>query len=87
MIHYIFMIKQKSGDALLKNNRRRTNKFKSNLNEITTGDPKHKSKGQLDTIKDVKNLCDSKQKIINLFNDSARIRSEASYKIKQDETK
>ena len=41
---------------------------------------------QLDTIKNVKNLYDSRQKIVNLFNDSANIRSEAIYKTKQDGT-
>ena len=28
--------------------------FKSKLNKITTGNPKHKSKDQLDTIKNIK---------------------------------
>ena len=30
--------------------------FKSKLNEVTTGNPRHKSKYQLDTIKNVENL-------------------------------
>ena len=33
--------------------------FKSKLNEITTGNRKHKSKDQLDTIKNIKNLNNS----------------------------
>ena len=39
------------------------------------------------TIKNVKNLYDSRQKVINLLNDNAKFRSEAIYKSKQDETK
>ena len=62
-------------------------KFKSELNEITSGNPKHKSEKQSYTIKNVRNLYDSRQKIINLLNDNAKIRSEAIYKSKQNETK
>ena len=38
--------------------------FKSKLAEITTGNPKHKSKDQLDTIKNIKNLFNSREKVI-----------------------
>ena len=38
-------------------------------------------------IKNVKNLYISRQKIIDLLNDNSRIRSEAIYQSKQDETK
>ena len=54
-------------------------KFKSRLGEITSGNSKHKRQYQLDTIKSVKNLYDSRQKVMNLFNDNAKIRSEAIY--------
>ena len=43
-------------------------KFKSDLNEITRVDPKHKSKDQLHTIKNVNNLHDLRQKNIDLLN-------------------
>ena len=39
------------------------------------------------TIKNVKNIYDSRQKVINLLNDNAKFRSEAIYKSKQNETK
>ena len=39
------------------------------------------------TIKNIKNLDDSRQKIINLLNDNSKTRSEAIYKSKQNETK
>ena len=45
--------------------------FKSKLNEITTGNPKHRSKDQLDTIKNIKNLCNSRDKTIKLYNNYA----------------
>ena len=72
----------KNGNILLKNTEEEQNKFKSSLREITSENPKHKEKYQLDTIKSVKNLYDSRQKIIDLFNDSAKIRSEALYETK-----
>ena len=47
----------------------------------------YKSQKQLYTIKKNKNLYDSRQKIIDLLNDNSKIRSEAIYKSKQNETK
>ena len=41
---------------------------------------------QLYTIKDFKNLYDSKQKNIDLLNDNSKIRSEIIYKSKQNRT-
>ena len=38
-------------------------------------------------MKNVRNLYDSRQKVINLLNDNVKIRSEAIYKSKQNETK
>ena len=60
--------------------------FKKELGQITSGNPKHKEQYQLETIKSVKNLYNSRQKFIDLFNDSAKIRSEAMYRSKQNET-
>ena len=59
--------------------------LKSGLRKITEN-PKYKEKYQLYTTKNAKNLRDPRQKVINLGNDYARIRSEAVYKSKQDET-
>ena len=42
---------------------------------------------QLYTIKNVKNLYDSRQKIIDLFNNYSKIKSEPIYRSKHDETK
>ena len=62
-------------------------KFKSSLGQMTLGNSEHKGNYQKDAIKNAKNLYNSRQKVIDLFNDSAKIRSEAIYKSKQNETK
>ena len=51
--------------------------FKKGLCWITSGNHRYKEKNQLDTIKSVKNIYNSRQKIIDIFNDSSKIRSEA----------
>ena len=51
------------------------------------GNPKHKNEMQLYTIRNVKNLYDSRQKIISLFNNYSKIKSESIYRSKYDETK
>ena len=56
--------------------------MKSKLNEITTGNPKYRLKDQLDSIKIIKNLYNSRQKVIKLYNDYAKIISEAMCKTK-----
>ena len=77
----------KNGDTTLQQVEKQQKDFKKELNEITSGNPKHKSNNQLYVIKNVKNLYDSRQKIIDLLNDNSKIRSEAIYKSKQNETK
>ena len=41
--------------------------FKSKLNEITIGNSKHESKNQLDSLKNIKNLYNSRSKVIKLL--------------------
>ena len=53
--------------------------FKSKLNEITTGNPNHISEDQLDTLKNIKDLYNSRDKGIKLYNGYAKIMSEAVY--------
>ena len=62
-------------------------KFKREFSQIKWGNPKHKSEMQLYTIKNVKNLYDSRQKIIDLFNNYSKIKSESIYRSKHGETK
>ena len=52
------------------------------LNEITKGQPKKKSKDQIATIKNIKNLYRSREKVIKLYTDYVKTRSEAKYKLK-----
>ena len=44
-------------------------KFQSNLSEIISGNPKYRKKYQSDAIKNIRNLYNSRQKFINLFDD------------------
>ena len=46
-------------------------KFQSNLSEIISGNPKYRKKYQSDAIKNIRNLYNSRQKFIDLFNDYA----------------
>ena len=74
------------GDKKLKEIEEDQKKLKSNLGQITSGDPEHKEDYQKDAIKNAKNLYNSRQKVNDLFNDNIKIRSEAIYKSKQGET-
>ena len=49
-------------------------KLKSKLDEITSANSKHKLENQKDTIENVQNLYNSRQKAIGLFNDYSKIR-------------
>ena len=49
----------KNGNATLKNIDEEQKEFKSDLNEIITGNTKHKSKDQLNTTKNIKNHYNS----------------------------
>ena len=75
------------GDISLKTAEKDQEIFKKDLGQIKSGNPKHKSGKQLYTIKNAENLYDSRLKIIDLFNDYSKIRSESIYRSKQDETK
>ena len=71
-----------NGNISLQKAEENQNKFKSNLGEITSGNPKHKGKYQLDALENIRNLYDSRQKVINFFNRYAKIRPKAMYEIK-----
>ena len=79
--------KIRGGEILIKMAEEDQESFKREFSQIKSGNPKHKSEMQLYIIKNVKNLYDSRQKIIDLLNDNSKIRSEAIYKSKQNETK
>ena len=74
----------KNGDTTLQQVEKQQKDLKKELNEITSGNPKHKSNSQLYVIENVKNLYyDSRQITIDLLNDNPIIRSEATYKSKK----
>ena len=52
------------GDISLEMKEEDKEKFKREFSQIKSGNPKHKSEMQLYTIKNVKNLCDSRQKLL-----------------------
>ena len=78
----VFLKKIRNSNISIKKAEEEQNKFQSNLGEITSGNRKYIKKYQLDTIKNAKNLYDSRQNIKNLLNDNSRIRSEALYETK-----
>ena len=61
-------------------------KFKREFRQIKLGNPKHESEMPSYTIRNVKNFYDSRQKIIDLFNNYSKIKSESIYRSKHDET-
>ena len=60
--------KIRDGDISLEMAEEDQENFRRKFGQIKWGNPKHKSEMQLYTIKNVKNLYDSRQKIIDLFN-------------------
>ena len=76
----------KNGEKALQQVEKEQKYFKQDLNKIVKEKPEHKSNKQLYTIKSIKNLYNSRQKIINLLSDNLKIRSEALYKSKQNKT-
>ena len=77
----------RDGDKTLQETEEDQKNFKSSLGQITSGDPEHKEDYPKNAINNAKNIYNWKQKVIDLFNDSAKIRSEAIYKSKQNEPK
>ena len=78
--------KIKNGDKKIQAAEREQKKFKSKLREIASGNLEHKSDDQLDTIKNAQNVYNSRQKIIDLFNDNAKIISQAIYEANKKNT-
>ena len=74
----------KNGEKIFQQLQEEQKYFKNDLKEVTSGNPKHKTEKQSYTIKNVKNLHDSRQKIINLLNGNVKITSEAIQKSKQN---
>ena len=76
----------KYGKTTLQQVEKQQKDFKNELNEIKSGNSKYQSDSQLYVIRNVEYLYNLRQKIIDLLNDNSKIRSEAIYKSKQNET-
>ena len=76
----------KDGEKTLQQVEEEEKYFRKDLNQITSGNPKYKSEKQSYTIKSVRTLYDSRQRIIDLLNDNVKIRSKAIYESKQNKT-
>ena len=62
----------KNGNISIQKTEEDQKHFKSDLNEITKGNLKYKSKVQLNTIENIKNFYESRKKVIKLYNDYAK---------------
>ena len=72
----------KNGNTSIEKLEEDQNQFKLNLNEITRGNIKNKPKDQLNTIENVKNFYNSREGVIESYNDYTKIMFEAKYKAK-----
>ena len=57
------------GDITLEDIEKEQIKFKRDLGHVKQGSPKYRSREQEKTINNIKNLYDSREKVIQLFND------------------
>ena len=69
----------KNGNVSTRKAKENQEQFKSNLNEIARGNPRPKSKYQLDTIKNIRSFYEWREEILKLYNDYAKIKCEAAY--------
>ena len=72
--------KLKEGYTTLEKAEEEQKQFKSEINEIAIGSKK--SEDQKRTINSIKTIYESREKVIQLFDDYSRIVSEAKYKTK-----
>ena len=72
-----------NGNTTLEDIEKEQIELKRNLGHIKQGYPKNRSKEQEKTINNIKNLYDSREKIVQLFNDYAKNMSRNIYDSKQ----
>ena len=73
----------KNGDKTLSQVEEDQAKFRSELSQIPS--EYYKSENELNATENIKNLYNSRQKMIDLLNDNSRVRSEAIYKAKKND--
>ena len=72
-----------SGDIALKDLEEDQIKLKTKLGEINTGNPRNRSKEQDNVINNIINLYESRQKVVQMFNDYPREKFRRIYESKQ----
>ena len=72
-----------NSDIALEDVEKEQTELKRDLGCINQGDPKNKSLEQKRVINNIKNLYDSRERVVKLFNDYAKNMSENIYKSKQ----
>ena len=73
-----------NGDIPLEDIEKEQIELKRDLGRIKQGDPRDKSEEQKKTIDNIKNLYNSGQEVVKIFNDYARNMSRNIYDSKQD---
>ena len=64
----------RNGNISIEKLKENQKQFKLKLIEITTGNQKAKSKDQLNPVENIKSVYESREEIIELYNDYAKIR-------------
>ena len=72
-----------NGDETLQDEENEQIKLKSNLGHINQGPPQYEPPEQLNTIENVTNLYESREKLVQLFNNYAKNMSKNIYESKQ----
>ena len=72
-----------NGDKTLEDVEKEQIKLRKDLGRIKQGDPKHKSPEQKKAINNIKNLYNSREKDVKMFNDYAKNISKNIYESKQ----
>ena len=73
-----------SGDKTLEDIEQEQNKFKKEINIIKQGNPKKGSEIQQKTIDNIENLYQSRQKVVNMFNNYAKNVSKSIHEAKHE---
>ena len=71
------------GDIALEDVEKEQIKFKSDTIRINQGNPQHKSPKQTQTISNIKNFYNSREKFVKMFNDYAKNMSRNIYELKK----
>ena len=72
-----------SGNIALEDVEKEQKSLKTKLSEISLGNPRNKSKEQDNVINNVANLYESRQNVVQMFNDYPREKSKRIYELKQ----